>query len=217
MGGYGSSRWGWRRTRTDTDGLLKLDVRWLARQGYLAPGTSGVYPVAWSQGDRPAGDITIHYDADRPDELVLDYRERRHESESWSPVREAVPLDSTPCPYGGERPWFRCPGCLSRRAVLYGAGARFRCRACHGLAYGSTREGAAERNRRRTGELRRRIGGEPGIFSAPWKPKGMHWRTYDRIVAEINAREYASLVAFGAETDAMMARFERKYGPLAPG
>ncbi len=94
--------------------------------------------------------------------------------------------------------------------MLYGVGGRFRCRACHDLAYSSTREGAYERNRRRADELRRRIGGKPGIFSVPWKPKGMHWRTYERIVAEINAREYDALVAFGAETDALLARTDRR-------
>ena len=193
-----------------------LDVRWLARQGYLAPDTSGVYAVAWSRGDRPAGDILVRSDADRPGELVLDYRTRRYEGEPWAPVRENIPLDRTPCPYGGDRVWFRCPGCFGRRAVLYAVGGRFRCRACHDLAYSSTREGEADRHRRRADELRRRIGCKPGIFSVPRKPKGMHRRTYERLVAEINAREEAALAAFSAETDALVARLARRYGPL-PG
>ena len=40
MGGYGSGGWGWHRAKRETDGLLRLDVRWLARQGYRAPTTS---------------------------------------------------------------------------------------------------------------------------------------------------------------------------------
>jgi hypothetical protein len=212
MGGFGSGRWGWHGAKTDTDGLLRLDVRFLARQGYLDPNTSGAYSVAWSRGDRPAGDILVRYDATRPGELVLDYRVRVGEGDPWEPVRETVPLDSSPCRYGGERPWFLCPRCLGRRAVLYGVGDRFRCRACHDLAYSSTREGADERNRRRADELRRRIGCKRGPFSVPLKPKGMHWRTFERIVAEINAREYDALIAFSAETDAMVAQIHRKYG-----
>ena len=215
MGGDGSGRWGGHRAKPDTDGLLTLDVRWLARQGYLAPNASGAYSVAWSRGDRPAGDILVRYDGDRPDELVLDYRTRRGEGAPWAPVRERVALDRTPCPYGGSRPWFLCPGCLDRRAVLYSVGGRFRCTACHDLAYSSTREGVAERHRRRADELRRRLGGEPGSFSFPWKPKGMRWATDDRIVAEINEREHAALVVFNAETDAMFARLDRKYGLLS--
>ena len=41
-------------------------------------------------------------------------------------------------------------------------------------------------------------------------------RTYERLVAEINAREEAALAAFSAETDALVARLARRYGPL-PG
>jgi hypothetical protein len=170
--------------------------------------------VAWSRGDQPAGAILIRYDADRPDELALAYRTRAGAGEPWEPVRDRVPLAHTPCRYGGERVWFRCPGCLSRRAVLYNAGGLFRCRACHDLAYSSTREGAFARNRRRADALRRRLGGEPGPFSVPGRPKGMHRRTYDRLLAEIEAREYAATLAFSAETDALCARLERKYGPL---
>jgi hypothetical protein len=217
MGGYGSGRWGWHRAKTDTDGLLRLDVRWLARQGYLDPGTSGAYAVAWSWGDRPAGDILVRYDGDRPDELVLDYRTRRGEGAPWAPVRERVALDRTPCPYGGSRPWFLCPGCRGRRAALYSVGGRFRCRACHGLAYSSTREGTADRHRRRADELRRRIGCEPGICSVPRKPKGMRWATYERILAETDEREHAALVAAIAETDALFARLERTHGSLPRG
>ena len=87
MGGDGSGRWGWHRAKTDTDGLLRPDARWPARQGYLDPGTSGAYAVAWPRGDRPAGDILVRYDADRPGELVLASRTRRPAGEPWSPAR----------------------------------------------------------------------------------------------------------------------------------
>ena len=217
MGGDGSGRRGGRRAKAETDGRLRLDVRWLARQGCLAPGTSGLYSVAWSRGGRPAGDLLVRSDADRPGELVLAYYARRGEGAPWAPVREAVPLDRTPCRYGGDRAWFRCPGCRARRAVLYAVGGRFRCRACHGLAYSSTREGAHERHRRRADAPRRRLGGEPGSFAVPRKPTGMHWRTYERIVAEIGAREHEALAALRAETDALLARLARRYGPPPRG
>ena len=147
--------------------------------------------------------------------MGLEYSVRRGGGTPWEPIRQGVGLDRTPCPYGGSRPWFRCPGCFARRAVLFSVGGRFRCRACHDLAYGSTREGASERHRRRADELRRRIGGEPGLCSVPRKPKGMHRRTYARILAEIAEREYAALVAFSAETDAVMAWLDRKSRSLA--
>lgn len=98
MGGYGSTRWGRHPTKVDTDGLPKLDVRWLARQGYLDPNTAGVYAVAWTRGDASAGDILVCFDADRPDELDLDYRVRWSEGDPWQTVRERVPLDASHCP-----------------------------------------------------------------------------------------------------------------------
>ena len=211
MGGYGSGRLAWHRAKTTTDGLLKLDVRWLAREGCLSPNATGACGVSWSQGDDPTGDILVRYDAARPSEIVLDYRVRVRDDDPWQPVWDRVALDFTPCRYGGERAWFLCPACLSRRAVLFSVGGRFRCRACHDLAYSSTRESESDRHRRRADELRRRIGCKPGILSAPRKPKGMQWRTYIPIVTEINAREYASLAAFSAESDAWFARFDARF------
>ena len=222
MGGHGSGRWGAGGTRAVTDGPLRLDVRWLARQGCLGPNTTGSYVVGWLRGDEPAGDILVRYDADRPAELVLTYHARRGEGGPWRPIRERVVLDRTPCPYGGERPWFRCPGCDARRAVLSAVDGRFRCRACHDLAYASTREGAVARHRRRSAGLRRRLGAPPGeaglaAWLCPEKPKGMHWRTYDRITAGIRAHEDAALAALRAEVDALAAQIEREPGRPSRG
>jgi len=50
-----------------------------------------------------------------------------------------VELTHTPANLDGRRPWFKCPGCRSRRAKLYKPLRRdhFRCRECHGLLYES--------------------------------------------------------------------------------
>ena len=48
-------------------------------------------------------------------------------------------LSRSSCHYGGERPWFLCPHCGRRVAILYG-GAVFACRTCYGLAYEVQRE-----------------------------------------------------------------------------
>jgi hypothetical protein len=46
-----------------------------------------------------------------------------------------VPLEWTACNFGGERPWFICPGagCSRRVAVLHAAGKHFLCRHCYDL------------------------------------------------------------------------------------
>ena len=138
MGGFGSTRWGWRATRLTTAGLLALDVRALARADVLQPGTCCTWQ--WQQGGMPLGSVTLEA---RPGVVLLAYRVERANDGTWRMVRETIALQVTPCHFGGTRSWFRCPGCASRRAVLLCAGGLFRCRRCHDLAYASTRHGRA--------------------------------------------------------------------------
>lgn len=163
MGGLGSGRWDWTRTRATTDGLMALDVRDLARGGLFTavPGFVAAGMVAWSRSGEAAGEIGVTYRGDDPDAVVLDYHAGRP-GEEWQRVRERVPLDRTPCHLGGSRSWFLCPGCGSRRAVLQCVDGLFRCRGCQDLAHGSTREAARERARRRAGKLMARLGADPG-------------------------------------------------------
>ena len=63
--------------------------------------------------------------------MTLIYRSRSG-NEDWEDQNYPVWLDWTPCHFGGERPWFRCPamGCGRRVAILYG-GRIFACRHCY--------------------------------------------------------------------------------------
>lgn len=143
MGGCGSSRWGAHWIRETTDGLLRLDVRELARSGQLRPGIRS--RASWTRNGQPAGAINLEARIDI-DALLLDYRIKRPADRDWRPISERIPLDATPFHYGGSRPWFRCPDCGRRRAVLYCLGGRFRCVGCHDLADSSTRERWASRH-----------------------------------------------------------------------
>ena len=105
MGGYGSTRWGWHRTREAIDPLLWLDVRILTRPGALTPGTWST--TSWTSRGEPSGRIDHQAEADA---LILDYRTKGPADPDWRPVRERIALDATPCHYGGTRPWFLCPG-----------------------------------------------------------------------------------------------------------
>lgn len=146
MGGYGSNRWSWAYTRLETDGLLCLDVRWLQRQGYIsAPlGRVRTTVVSWASPEQVVGAIMVRVYGDGTDAVLLDYCLEGGDG-CCVPVREWVRLDRTPCHYGGERVWFLCPGCGTRRAILYCVAGRFHCRACHDLAYSSTRESPIDR------------------------------------------------------------------------
>lgn len=136
MGGYGSSRWGMTLTRMTTAGLLRLDVCALARAGGLVPGKSAT--VTWDG----AASITTEVPFDAPDVVTLAYSVRTS-TESRVSINEQIPVLTTPCTFGGTRVWFACPGCGTRRAVLYALGGLFRCRTCHHIAHASTRTNPA--------------------------------------------------------------------------
>ncbi len=119
-----------------------------------------------------------------------------------------VELDWADCHLGGQRAWFRCPakGCGRRVAILYG-GAIFACRHCHRLAYESQREAGYDRMARRADKLRDKLGWEPGILNGDGiKPKGMHWRTFERLKVEHDALVGASLAGM-AQRFGLLGRF----------
>lgn len=97
--------------------------------------------------------------------------------------------------HGGVRWWFICPakGCGKRVAFLYG-GRIFACRHCHNLAYRSQHETAPFRLLSQSQKIHMSMGGdgcEAGDFP-PRKPKGMHWKTYNRKVAKMKRQYYAA-------------------------
>jgi hypothetical protein len=99
---------------------------------------------------------------------------------------------------GGERVWFACPviHCGRRVAKLYG-GKVFACRQCQQLAYPSQRETPFERYNRRAEKIMERLGwsNEDDQY-LKGKPKGMHWQTYHRLLADLHRFEAASNIAF---------------------
>jgi len=200
MGGYGSGRPA--SCHPTTDGLLFLDVRFLRRAGYLRPSpASSWYTLSWSRGGHPNGTITLivpRTEASYPDHVLLSYRTQAPGQADWTEVSERVAIETTPCHYGGERPWLACPRCGSRRAVLFSVGGYFRCRACHRVVYASTRETEDDRVTRRAGTLQRRLGGHQygSVFDAGPKPTGMHRATYRRICDELEDLDIASMQAF---------------------
>jgi len=76
---------------------------------------------------------------------------------------------------------------------LYGAGRLFACRHCYRLAYASQQESAHQRGLLKLQKIRMRLGGSLSMLDEfPDKPKGMHWRTYDRLRGLHDAAENRS-------------------------
>jgi hypothetical protein len=102
-----------------------------------------------------------------------------------------VPVVRTRCNYGGTRPWFLCPTCDDRRAVLHAppAGGRFGCRRCLGLLYLSECEDAFGRAILKLRRIEQQVC-EPNlgiVGTAPVanKIRWQHWRTFDRRVRSL--------------------------------
>ncbi len=176
MGGIGSGTWCRWDKKTTAEEIKRIDIRYLKRCGWLSPGYYG--SLSWQCMGEPSGNINFQvYQL----KMVLKYRYQDWDDE-WQSIEEDVWFDRTPCNYGGERPWFRCPHCGRRVAVLYGAGVRFLCRHCYGLPYGSQCEGAIDRMMRKARKIRARLGASDDLDEPVWeKPKGMHWETFERL------------------------------------
>lgn len=182
MGGRGSGRryQGGKRTTSD---MLRLDIRLLQRKGWLTPGR--LIDLNWSSNGTERGPIKMRTDADH---VTLIYRSRSNgNGDDWQQMEYPVPLEWTGCNLGGQRAWFHCPKCGKRVVILYGGGV-FACRHCHKLNYQCQREACHDRASRRADRIRDKLGWEPGILNGNgWKPKGMHWRTFERLNAEHDA------------------------------
>ena len=113
------------------------------------------------------------------------------------PVEQRVHLDLTPCHLGGSRVWFLCPHCGRRCGKLYGRFERFLCRKCSDVDYYHSQ--SVNRYQRLVANISRlsqRLGGPASgsaIYDIPDKPKGMHWKTYNRLVRE--KQRYAEMAS----------------------
>jgi hypothetical protein len=197
MGGLGSGDWYRFNKKTTTGECHSIDVRYLHREGLLKAG--GWFSLRWSRGEHETGSIGGSVEGHlrlRPERVILRYRHRSGPGGEWEDVQEPVPLTWTACNFGGERPWFICPGagCGRRVAVLYGPGKYFLCRHCYDLRYESQREDKTQRALRRAQKIRKHLGGSANMMEPfPEKPKGMHLETYMQLFWEHHEAEMEQL------------------------
>ena len=139
MGGYGSGRWGYGHSkRTTVEKCRHLSVRDLHREGLLKEGVARSASITWRNvwGEEQAS-IGLTSSGER---VVLTYAlsNRDRDPEQMTYTARVV---WTPCHFGGQRPWFSCPGrnCGRRVGKLYlpPGGRYFLCRHCYGLSYKS--------------------------------------------------------------------------------
>ena len=194
MGGYGSGRRGW---KPKAENLRGIDVNRLHREGLLKPGSRVGWQ--WTRDGEKVASISMRAETGR---LILSYRVRPATGE-WEDVEEPIQLAHTDCPFGGTRPWFRCPAgrngkwCGRRVGKLFLGQRYFVCRHCLQLTYACQSEEPMHRHNRRANKMRMALGGEPGTELLPQsKPKGMHWRTYWRKMDAIDTANSAGNLSF---------------------
>lgn len=179
------------------ESFRSIDVRQLARAGALRAGCSSLH--TWRLNGEVQSEVKIYAD---DGSVLLEYQVR------GVPHSPSVMLDYTPCHYGGERPWFRCPasGCGRRVAKLYSS--RFVCRSCLKLAYDSQRESEQLRVIGRSIRLRKKLGLAPTCFWLPFgrlpKPLGMHEKTYRRLIEQLRLND-ESLFCLGGHRTSRVA------------
>lgn len=190
MGGRGSGRRWHIGAKSTVEDYRCLDINRWHQDKMLYDGN--VFNWGWYRNDEKIASIwvSVYYNY-----VVLNYRHRAG-SEDWKKESYRVYLSTTGCHFGGNRHWFLCPavGCGKRVAKLYGGGI-FACRHCYDLAYESQREEGYDRKARKADKIRKKLEWEPGILNGKgWhKPKGMHWKTFERLVAEHDRYVHASL------------------------
>lgn len=187
----GAGRPGW---HAKTTAAIALDVRHLHRTGMLS--ALGPTTLQWPKG----GTVGMHVEADA---VTLGYRFKF--AEGWRDISQRVAITRTPCHYGGGRPWFTCPRCLGRVAIVYLRGWPS-CRKCARLVYPSQSDDAIGRSWRRTHAILRRLGftGDASHWYAVRRPKGMREATY--------ARCWAELVRLDGQREDAIARFIARMG-----
>lgn len=191
MGGSGSGQWYRWDSKSTTGDYLCLSITRLFQQGFIRKDGVNSGTLVWSRGfdDEKIASIgyTSNMTADHP---AFNVR-YTSDGESYS---YPIYLDWTEPHYGGKRWWFKCPamGCGRRVGKLYG-GNIFACRHCHNLAYESQREHPGFRFLSRAQRIHQELGGDGYVDWEPPKPKGMHWKTYERKLAEMNHYHNAAL------------------------
>lgn len=195
MGALGSGRHRDPNAKQTTAGVPALDIRTLKQEEALAPGQ--VFEWQWFRRQREIARVQISAEH----EGLLMTPELPEASAIDAPT--LINLEWTPCHLGGERPWFACPECGRRCALLY-LNPHLACRVCHQLVYACQRETDYGRLIRRTNKLRRRLGWEPGILNDDGgKPAGLHWHTYYQLMRQQQHYQLLALCELGGRVQSV--------------
>ncbi len=200
MGGFNSGRC---HGKACTDDQRSVDVRRFHRDGLLVAGNT--FNAIWTRHGETVANVLVRVGHDC---VVLSYRQSWRGA-PWRDCTNSVLLTWTECNYAGKRPWWQCPGCDRRVALLYSGNDWYACRHCHQLAYRSQRETQEDLASRRANRVRDKLGWPRGILNPPGgKPKGMHWKTYFRLVSQHTAHSGQALALLGSSLKSLTRKLK---------
>jgi hypothetical protein len=191
MGGSGSGRWCRYSKKDTTGGYLDFSINFLKRHNKLEEGMFCSGAITWSRGGNETG--SIGYKIDTLDEYAPKVTLRYNHKDE--PLEYPICLTTTTPNYGGVRWWFICPanGCSRRVGFLYG-GRIFACRHCYNLSYDSQNEAIHSRMLTKAQKIHKKLGGSGCTMDYVSKPKGMHWKTYNRLKHKMDHYDNASMM-----------------------
>ena len=156
----------------------------------LLQGTTSTY--SWSLNGKVLSSVSLVRDGPF-------LRVSWHNDPRSSKITCPVQLTSTPGHFGGLRRWFYCPSCGRRTGSVFILENSIGCRVCCHLTYQSQRDDRQHRVLTRALRIRNRLGGTGSAFTPGPRPKGMHRRTYDRLVKQLQQLRLESLGCLAVE------------------
>ena len=175
-----NTRWLLNSRRTTTGDLRRFSVHQIAIDGLSLCGVN--FRWCWkSQGKVTASIVARVQGDDNGATLVLDY------TLDGSPMTQSIRLDASPCRFGGVRWLAICPNTGRRVAHLYIGGAGALSRHAYHLKFDSQRESPLYRSLRRRDKALAKLKADAPMFLE--RPKGMHARTYERLLQNVEQEE----------------------------
>ena len=180
MGGPGSGTWYRSDKKDHVRSRPYVDIRFLNQQECLFSGAQ--YQLTW-KGEQDGSCMSALCRV-IGDGLVIEYEYLDANGDQHT-YQNVIDFDFTPCNFGGRRTWLTCPSCQQRVAVVYRSQLGFSCRRCCDLTYLSKRDHQLHRLIQKAKLIHVKVGGTGDITCQfPSKPKGMHWRTYWRLLGQ---------------------------------
>ena len=190
MGGFGSGRW--QHGKPLTTQRKRLDIRDLQREAL----GSKYANLRW----RDEASVLISF----ADDIIASV-ETRFPGQATQTI--SIELDRTRLNYGGHRVWWKCPCCSARVGLLYWEDWRWQCRKCAGLVHESTRQTDDSLAYARVNKIRERLGWGGGLCSPMGgRKKGMHFKTYVRLMQQLTEASIQAAGAGADRTDMLVAR-----------